>query len=68
MSLLHYEVDFSHLSIDEKNAAEESLDHVTYNGLLWRPDFKSAEFFVESNSSNVIFPDLPASCHLRQIP
>lgn len=66
MSLLRYEVDFSQLSSDERAFAENLLDNISYNSLIWKQNFQSAEFFVE-DGTDIKSLDLPASCHIRKI-
>lgn len=67
MSLIHYEVDFSQLNPDDKAFAEKMIDSVAFNSLFYDQGFNRAEFFIEKDL-DISSLDLPAGCHLRQIP
>ena len=67
MSLIHYEVDFSQLTPDERSAAEEALDNFSYNSLLFKPGFQVAQFFADEKS-DISSVKLPPACRPRRIP
>lgn len=66
MSLHQYHVDFSQLEPDEKSALLERVENLSFNGLLWNPDFQSVNFFVEENF-DLNYLKIPECCHLRRI-
>lgn len=66
MSLHQYEIDFSPLSLDEKNALSERIENISFNGLHWKQGFQSAVFLVEENF-DVSYLNVPACCHLARI-
>lgn len=62
MSLRQYEIDFSHLSQDEKAALIDRIENVSFNGLHWKQGFQSAVFCIEEN--NISFLNVPSGCLL----
>lgn len=67
MRLIHYEVDFSQLTPDERSDAEEALDKFSYCGLAFKPGFKVAQFFADERS-DINFVELPPACRPYRIP
>lgn len=66
MGLHQYEIDFSQLSLDEKNKLSEHLENFTFNGLFWNENFQSAVFFTDENL-DISLLNVPDRCHLNRI-
>lgn len=66
MSLHQYEVDFSPLSLDEKNTLTDRIENYSFNGLHWKQGFQSAIFFVDEKF-DVSFLNVPACCRLSRL-
>lgn len=66
MSLHQYEIDFSSLSLDEKTILIDRIENVSFNGLLWKQGFQSANFFVE-DSFDISSLNVPVCCRLSRL-
>ncbi len=66
MALHQYEVNFSSLSLDEKNTLVDRIENFSFNGLHWKQGFQSAVFFVDEKF-DISFLDVPANCLLSRV-
>lgn len=66
MSLHKYKINFHDLTPEEKDKLVSHLDEISWNGLAWSPDCKSAEFFVDEKD-NFTHLKIPDSCCLTRL-
>lgn len=66
MSLHQYKIDFSPLSLDEKNVLVKRIEDCSFNDLHWKQDLQTAVFSVDEKF-DVNFLDVPAVCHLSRV-
>ena len=63
MSLYKYRIDFSNLSVEEKDCLIKKIDSISFICLQWDFEHQTAVFFVE-NTAYIELLNIPYYCNL----